>query len=67
MSNSILLEMQKQSIDVRPENFICQHCKNYKGGCTCGKNVFIAFVGANMSDCGLYQHGKRCPHCGLRL
>jgi hypothetical protein len=61
---SILKEMEKQSQDICPENFICSNCKNYKGACACEANVFIAFVGANMSNCRFYQSGRKCPYCG---
>ena len=35
--------------------FICEHCKCYRGKMKCDRNIFIAFVGANMSDCWGYK------------
>ena len=64
MSKNILKEIEKQSQDVKPENFLCFTCKNYKGGCRCEANVFIAFEGANLSSCFAYRQGRKCPHCG---
>ena len=64
MSNSITAEIMKQSQDAFGDNFICKTCQNYKSGCGCGKNIFIAFVGANMSSCIYYLRGKEYPHCG---
>lgn len=64
MQNDIEVAMINQSQNMRPENFICASCKNYKGGCGCEKYVFIAFEGANMASCSFYQRGIKCPHCG---
>jgi hypothetical protein len=66
MSQTILEEMQKQAQGMCPEKFVCKDCINYKGNLACDKNVFIAFVGANMSSCSFYQWGITCAHCGLR-
>ena len=62
--NNILDELAKQSQNVTPQNFICQNCKNHKGGCGCEQNMFIAFNGANTSVCQYYETGRKCPHCG---
>jgi len=64
MDSCILIEMYKQSIDASGDNFYCKNCRHYKGGCGCEQCVFIAFVGANMSNCSYYQKGIKCPHCG---
>lgn len=57
-------EMVRQSQDMKPENFRCNKCKNYKGNLACEKNIFIAFEGANMAMCRYYELGRKCPHCG---
>ena len=57
-------EIMRQSQDMGWENFICESCKHYKGGCICGKGVFIAFVGANMKSCIYAEQSIKCPHCG---
>jgi hypothetical protein len=44
--------------------WVCPTCKNYGGGVGCEAGVFIAFVGANMSRCQLYDRGEPCTHCG---
>jgi len=48
-------EMLRQSQDISPEHFICSSCNNHTGGCQCAKGVFIAFEGANLSACRLYD------------
>ena len=35
--------------------WVCPQCKNYKGGVSCKKNVFIAFAGAYLKDCFVYD------------
>lgn len=57
-------EIVRQSQDMRWDNFPCSSCKNYGGGCVCEKGVFIAFEGANLSNCMYQDKGKACPHCG---
>ena len=64
MSNNVRAEIEKQSQNISPSNFICSGCKSYKGSCACEMNVFIAFEGANLSTCYFYQRGRKCPHCG---
>ena len=66
-NNSIEGAMARQSTDVKQENFICETCKFWKGGCVCEKRVFIAFVGANMSRCFYYVKGIKCPNCGRNV
>lgn len=46
------------------EIFICKKCIHYAGKLRCNKSVYIAFVGADMSDCIYYEEGKICKHCG---
>ena len=46
------------------DGWICPTCRNHEGGLRCAKNVFIAFVGANMSECWAYESGVECRHCG---
>lgn len=65
--SSILTEMQKQSQNVKPENFICEQCVSYDGGVGCKQNIFIAFKGANMVNCCFFEPGMKCPHCGKRF
>jgi len=63
--SSIEEEILRQSHYMPGNNWlVCGDCKNYKGACACEKNVFIAFEGANMSNCSFYDKGKKCPHCG---
>jgi len=57
-------EMIRQSQGMGQENFICENCQNYNGAISCKKNVFIAFVPANMSGCRYFIRGRKCPHCG---
>jgi len=64
MSSSIQQEMERQSIGMGQDSFICEGCKFYRGACGCDKGVFIAFVGANMKECTSYRKGMKCPHCG---
>ena len=47
------------------DGWICPTCRNHKGGLKCAKNVFIAFVGANTSECWAYEKGMQCRHCGM--
>jgi hypothetical protein len=63
-TNTIEGAITRQSFNMTPENFICNKCKHYGGGCLCAKNVFIAFKGGNMSGCQLFEQGQTCPHCG---
>ena len=62
--NSIQGQIVKQSQNMGYHNFICSDCINYDGGCKCKQGIFIAFTGANMSDCRYYQKGTKCSHCG---
>jgi len=39
--------------------WICITCRNYKGSLECSKNVFIGFVGANMTGCFGYEEDRR--------
>ena len=48
-------EIYRQSQDICPENFLCSSCQNHTGGCQCSKGVFIAFEGANLSLCRMYE------------
>ena len=58
-------EIERQSQNMGDDGcFICEDCTNYAGGRSCEKNVFIAFQGANMSNCIYRSTGKPCPHCG---
>jgi hypothetical protein len=43
------------------DGWICPNCWNHRGGVKCKKNVFIAFVGANMSRCYLFDDKPRRP------
>lgn len=61
---SIGKELERQSVAMGGDNFICVDCKFHKDGYGCEKNVFVAFVGANMSGCRFYERGVKCPHCG---
>lgn len=45
------------------DGWICPTCKNHEGGLKCAKNIFIAFVGANTSECYAYEKGLKCRHC----
>jgi len=63
-SSTIGEELYKQSQGMDITNFICDTCVNYKGRCACEKNIFIAFVGANLNHCHAYKQGRKCPHCG---
>ena len=65
--SSIADEMVKQSWNMGGDNFVCVSCKNYTGGYSCSKGVFVAFVGANMSGCIYYEKGVSCPHCGRNI
>ena len=49
------------------DTFICEHCKNYEGGCACAQHIFIAFTGANMEHCHYYERGVKCPYCGRNI
>ena len=64
ISNDLTGVIVRQSQNMGGENFICQNCKNYKGGCVCTMGVFIAFERANLSGCVYHQSGRKCPHCG---
>ncbi len=57
-------ELVRQTIGMGIENFVCDHCQNYKGSLSCKFGIFIAFKGANMSSCQHYMQGKECPYCG---
>lgn len=46
------------------QGWVCPDCVNYRGKLICEKYCFIAFEGANLSDCRLFERGIRCPHCG---
>jgi len=61
--SSIQDEIWKQSQGMDLSNFRCDTCANYNGKCVCKKNIFIAFVGANLSNCWGYENGIKCPHC----
>ena len=66
MSNNILAEIVTQS---NPDfngtySFPCADCVNHTGGCQCNKGIFIAFEGANLSNCIYYERGRKCYHCG---
>jgi len=65
MRQEILDEIAKQSQKMGLQTFICATCRFYLGGCTCKKNIFIAFEGGNLFNCQLWEPGKRCRHCGL--
>lgn len=62
--NSIQTEVARQSQGMGYHNFICALCVNYEGGYSCKQRIFIAFTGANTSNCRFYQKGTKCPHCG---
>ncbi len=47
----------RQSQNASPDNFICIRCRNYELNLRCAQNVFIAFVGANLSGCVYFQAG----------
>lgn len=61
---SIADTIWRQSINLSQDNFLCKTCKNYLGSCTCQLGVFIAFEGANLSNCFGYRKGTKCIHCG---
>ena len=61
---SIYTEMQRQSQNINPTNFICEKCAFYNGGVGCEQGIFVAFKGANMSNCHFFKPGVKCPHCG---
>lgn len=61
---TLIDEMIKQSQNIGPTVFCCARCKNYEGSLSCKNGVFIAFEGANLLHCSLFQLGKRCTHCG---
>ncbi len=63
VSNNIVDEMYRQLQNLTSENFGCDSCKNYEGSLVCKQRVFIAFKGANMSNCLFYQRGTLCPQC----
>ena len=65
-SNSIADEMVRQTQGMSLAEFRCDSCVYYDGAMRCQKNVFIAFVGANMGECRYYQWGITCKHCGRR-
>jgi hypothetical protein len=46
-----------------PGGWICEQCVHYIGPMKCEFNIFIAFVGANMKKCRLYEQGRECKHC----
>jgi len=54
MADGIITEIEKQSQDVRWENWICKTCTLYSGSLICKMNMFIAFEGADMSRCSSY-------------
>lgn len=62
--NSVADEIVRQSLQMESYNFLCKDCVNHLGGCGCAKGVFVAFEGANLSNCVFYKHGRICPHCG---
>ena len=35
--------------------FKCGWCRSWRGGCRCGHNVFVAFEGANLAMCSLFE------------
>ena len=43
----------------RVGEFVCRHCRNWKGGCGCRKNVFIAFEEATTEGCWGYEEERR--------
>jgi len=45
-----------------PGGWICPTCRNHKGGLNCEKNVFICWVGANMTGCRYYEKERRKAH-----
>ena len=65
-TNGIIAEINRQSqyIEEDPNPFKCSTCCNYKGALKCGKGIFIAFEGANLSGCFGYEEGNKCRHCG---
>lgn len=68
MANDIAQEIARQSIGPGDPNlfwnlFWCGHCRNYEGALVCKKGVFIAFEGANLSNCRFFDLGKKCAHC----
>ena len=67
ITNDIRGEIEKQSVFASGESFICKGCANYKGGCGCEKDIFIAFAGGNTSSCVYFVTGKECPHCGRKV
>ena len=66
-STGIGEEIVRQSVDMGWDNFLCATCKNHSGGCKCDAGIFIAFEGANLSNCSYYQKGLKCPHCGKKV
>ena len=44
--------------------FACRDCRHYAGRLICERGVFIAFEGANMSDCSAYETERRRPQGG---
>lgn len=38
-----------------PQGWICPKCWNYCGGVRCKANVFIAFTGAGLGNCGFFD------------
>jgi hypothetical protein len=54
-----IADVMRAQAPTTPDDWICPHCQNYKGKLKCAKNVFICFVGANMSGCSWYIEERR--------
>ena len=61
---TLIDEIIRQGSNVERGVFLCDSCQNYEGSCSCKKNIFIAFKGANLNHCSFYVCGKKCCHCG---
>jgi len=57
--NKITLENTLLRQSATYGGWICPTCRNHKGNLKCSKNVFIGFVGANMTDCFGYEVERR--------
>jgi hypothetical protein len=65
MVKGIKQEIERQSMGVGDITvFWCASCRNYEGALVCKKGVFIAFEGANLSNCHFFDPGEKCSHCG---
>ena len=55
---SVIIE-QTLSEQSKWGEFICRKCRNWAGGCSCIKNVFIMAEGCNLENCIYFEEERR--------